>query len=429
MTEAIKYGEPLPHEEQKLIELDDELKKNNITLPYFMPERNSEIHRRIILHKFLLARKWNVAQALEMIKVAQEFRVEKGLDAKPLFPSPNGLLVGYDEEWMAKSATARAPREKSELDIYAAAMATSYSGCYYKWDRANRPVWIERTGMINSVKLVETLQRCVKPGQDYKTPAVEVHLYTNELWAELIEHQRFRSGDPTICQSLIIMDCQGLGVSQVHRPALAVLQAISQMDQKYYPEGMYKLYITNAGRAVSMALAFIKQWLDVRVQQKIVVLKPEEIGKLQEDISLENIPEFLGGTSKEPVPLPTGELVTDQATTEKVQVPAGQFSQKYITMSKGQITTWDFTTEGQRTIGYSVTFGSKTVVEYVKYENLKETVSGAYTAEEDGVLGLKFDNSFSWVSSKCVMLRLESGSIPMPVSPKSGQATVEPPSS
>jgi len=117
------------------------------------------------------------------------------------------------------------------------------------------------------------------------------------------------------------------------------------------------------------------------------------------------------------------ELVTEKATTEKIQVPAGQFTQKYITMAKGQIATWDFTTEGQRTIGYSVTFNKNTVVEYVRYENLKETVSGAYTAEEEGVLGLKFDNSFSWVSSKCVMLRLESGSIPMPGAPQ--QAPVE----
>jgi hypothetical protein len=403
-----------PEQEQKIAELDAELTASGLALPYFVPERNSSVHRRILLHKFLLARQWNIPKAMEMIRAAVEFRTSRGLDTRPLFPAPQGLIKGYDEAVLASMASNRPARQRDDVDVYLAAMQTSYSGCYHKFDRANRPVWIERTGMIDTRRLVDTLTRCVKPGQDYKTPAVEVHLLANEIWSELIEHQRMVTKDPNICQSTLIMDCAGLGMSQIYKPALAVLQAISTMDQKYYPEGMYKLFLTNCPRTVSIALGLVKPWLDVRVQQKIIMLKPHELSRLHAEIDPANLPEFLGGTCNCPggcVALPTGEMPqehNDAASTEKVVVPAGQVTMKYITMTKGNTTSWEFTTE-QRSIGFGATFGAAntTVVEYTKLERVEEPVSGFYSAEEDGVLTLKFDNSFSWMTGKTVLLRVE----------------------
>lgn len=51
-------------------------------------------------------------------------------------------------------------------------------------------------------------------------------------------------------------------------PALYFIKAISDTDQKYYPETLNKLYLVNAPSAFVMVWKIVKAWLDPGVSEK-----------------------------------------------------------------------------------------------------------------------------------------------------------------
>ena len=55
--------------------------------------------------------------------------------------------------------------------------------------------------------------------------------------------------------------------AEFHMPALYFIKAISDMDQKYYPETLNKLYLVNAPSAFVMVWKVVKAWLDPGVSQ------------------------------------------------------------------------------------------------------------------------------------------------------------------
>lgn len=102
-------------------------------------------------------------------------------------------------------------------------------------------------------------------------------------------------------------------------PALQYIRAISDTDQRYYPETLNRLFLVNAPSAFVMVWKIVKGWLDPGVSliailstnqlnathTSIVLLqtidKIQILGKdykqvLLEHIEAENLPDFLGGT-------------------------------------------------------------------------------------------------------------------------------------
>lgn len=51
-------------------------------------------------------------------------------------------------------------------------------------------------------------------------------------------------------------------------PAIYFIRAISDIDQKYYPETLNKLYLVNAPSAFVMVWKIVKGWLDPGVREK-----------------------------------------------------------------------------------------------------------------------------------------------------------------
>jgi hypothetical protein len=58
--------------------------------------------------------------------------------------------------------------------------------------------------------------------------------------------------------------------TEFHMPALQYLRAVSDTDQKYYPETMNKLFIVNAPSAFVYVWKLVKGWLDPGVSEVIV---------------------------------------------------------------------------------------------------------------------------------------------------------------
>lgn len=55
-----------------------------------------------------------------------------------------------------------------------------------------------------------------------------------------------RRAGKIIDKETVIFDCEGMGFHQLHLPSLTLYRAIAELDQKYYPERLGKLFVVNA---------------------------------------------------------------------------------------------------------------------------------------------------------------------------------------
>lgn len=384
----------------------------------------------VVCAKLLIARKWVVADAIKMVVETTAFRAQRQLDVLPLFPAAIKCR-GYDAEELT-AFHGRGARAPSELDRYYSQFKSCYSSAWHKWDKGGRPLYIERTGKINVKEFVKRSRQMVPPGASIQEPCTVTHLHANEVGGVLLKYANSRrsEGSPDIVQVSVVMDCDGFTLGHLFGPAMEILKAQSAMDQAYYPEGLHRLYVANAPTALSVAWSIVKGWLDIRVQQKVVIMKPAETkAKLLEAIDASCLPEFLGGTCNceggclgcvENVDNDDDdEFAENVCQTEVFKIAARDKFEKTIPVEAGTQTAWEYHTDDKLDICITVSFtpaqeGGQTSV--AAPSERKTTGSGQFVASEAGVLTFLFDNTYSWVSKKTISFL--AASTPSDASPK-----------
>ncbi|PKK66225.1 hypothetical protein RhiirC2_664391, partial [Rhizophagus irregularis] len=93
-----------------------------------------------------------------------------------------------------------------------------------------------------------------------------------------------------------IIDKETVWVFILHLPSLTLYRAIAELDQKYYPERLGKLFVVNAPFIFVKIWALAKKWLDPGMLKKVHICDKDFKKVLLEHIDAENIPSFLGGT-------------------------------------------------------------------------------------------------------------------------------------
>ncbi|KAI7859357.1 CRAL-TRIO domain-containing protein [Circinella umbellata] len=121
------------------------------------------------------------------------------------------------------------------------------------------------------------------------------HTGCNEFLHRVIMKDCSKKAGKHINRETVIFDCTGMGWHQFHMPALYYIKAISDTDQKYYPETLNKLYLVNAPSAFVMVWKVVKGWLDPGTIDKIQILGKDYKEVLLKQIPAENLPSFLGG--------------------------------------------------------------------------------------------------------------------------------------
>ncbi|KAI8084524.1 CRAL-TRIO domain-containing protein [Halteromyces radiatus] len=121
------------------------------------------------------------------------------------------------------------------------------------------------------------------------------HVGCNEFLHRVIMRDCSKMAGKVINRETVIFDCTGMSWQQFHMPAIQLIRTISDVDQKYYPETLNKLYLVNAPGAFVYVWKIIKGWLDPGTIDKIQILGSDYQGKLLEQIPPENLPSFLGG--------------------------------------------------------------------------------------------------------------------------------------
>jgi hypothetical protein len=165
----------------------------------------------------------------------------------------------------------RAWRRENHIDQITAAvdageMAYQYIAPHrhHNFDRLGRPVYIEKTGLVRMQNLLKhrSANDCV--WRHVRSVEQILHRMRESTAADLGGHGH------AVEQQVVIMDLKGLSF-KIDFTALGVFKRTIDIDQKYYPERLGKLFMINAPWIFKSYWAVIKHFVDARTKAKVCV--------------------------------------------------------------------------------------------------------------------------------------------------------------
>jgi hypothetical protein len=420
----------------------------------------SEEESRLWSYKFMVARKFDQEEAKKMLEAVLDFRSDYKTEDRPYF-YPAVPLKGYDVDAVMKFFGQEKPREQNEeWDRIFEKTKIWQSMCYHKYDKWGHPVSFECQGRQHSYFVPYTLKRLVTnpaSGENYTDVAMKYHVHAVEVGLKLTRYQdqvwaKDKVEAPTdetssasdknnddstppkrarVAGVLCICDMTGLSMSHFVNEYIAYLSRFGDFDKKVYPEGLHHVLVINCPALIRMAFAIVSPLIDARTQQKISFHAPGDAtaAALRNWLHEEDIPQYLGGKCNCPggcVNVPDwnvqeaeyaamvkkakdGGEVEDGVAQAGIEVPAGKNFSREIAIKKDEGLSWDWLSEEERTIEFSVQFQATTTTADQPNNSPVETIiapdkitkhSGTHIATADGKVKLVFGNEFSWLRSK-----------------------------
>ena len=277
---------------------------------------------------------------------------------------------------------------------------------YHGYDRAGRPIYIEKTGKIHCAALAD---ESVLPREDF----IHSHMWGVENLMRLCHESSLKSGKRVETFTSII-DMAGLSFS--HRTALPLLNQCMTLDSTYYPEFIGKLFVLNTPWVAPMMYNMTAPFVPAEIRSRVYVLK--DVSELHEHVDPLQLPVELGGTCQQCgdklcVPEPDATAINALVQNahddglEKVYVST-DYEKLLECDEKGGTFTWFFECDEGYDIDFSVellTAGSSSgggEKKYAKMPSRCQTNRGSYESKGKCAVRLFWDNSYSWMNGKNV---------------------------
>jgi hypothetical protein len=210
------------------------------------------------LHRYLRARKWDVAHTIKSMLEMIQWRIDNQVDS---------ILEDVP--------TAR------RMDFLRRIIPSSNHG----YTKADRPLYIEKSGQI----LVDHLLTQFKTEE-----LIQCHIYWLEFNCQRARERSRQLGKHIESFSMI---------SDLHsckpeiRKVLNIFKQSVYIDDNYYPERLGQMFIVNPPLIFPALWAIVKPWLDPVTKAKIIVIKkgPETSTSLLQHIDANQLPSEYGG--------------------------------------------------------------------------------------------------------------------------------------
>ncbi|KAK7199729.1 CRAL/TRIO domain containing protein [Novymonas esmeraldas] len=406
---------------------------------------------RLMAYAFLVARNWNVRDAVKMANDACRFCEKYNFGQQAPFPS--GMSIrGYDLAGVA--AWTKLPMGSATTPLYRCMQTMSplvHSGFHY-WDRRGLPVAYWLAGRMDTHTVLKRVKPHIPVGstiedffQIFGGGLVETGwslcAYQD---AVLAAHPQpgIDMGAPRRNFCTIIVDCKGMSYKMIDRQLLERTKAALQQMNCVFADFIHRIVAVNCPPMVRFAYSLLKSALNEGVQEKVTFVSPENTtAALDSVVGLERVPAFLGGrcncpggciASYNPSAAFTAEEFGGEGDliTENITVGPGKKHEKVFELLQGEEVIWEFQTTKGTDVRFSVMFyprqkgvstherngkmrvridpaSKRTTTEnpVVKQEKLTDGAD-SYMAPEDGILQLVWDNSKSLVSDKGIQMRV-----------------------
>jgi hypothetical protein len=318
---------------------------------------------------------------------------------------------------------------------------------YHKFDKHGRPVYLQRTGLIDSASFAKEKLTIVTVGHTW---------FCEELQRRCELSSRLTG--KRVTQSVHVLDIShiGLGATRLRD----IFATTTFIDQNCYPESLATLYIINSPAYFASKFSICRVFLSKETQGKIRILGSDFAAQLVEEVGAECLPVEYGGLCKCPgecVPFATREgfVVPTRAETDVVEqsitisaggvqridivVPAMEvalaaaaaaleassvagIAQSHLedghvdesespAVAEPQEVSWSFSL-ASKDIDYSVEFRPSRITGVASADMVltpvartSEPTIGAHQSLVGGVLTIIFDNSYSRWTSKTVQLK------------------------
>lgn len=406
---------------------------------------------RLMAYAFLVARNWNVRDAVKMANDASRFCDKFNFDS--MMPFPSGFSIrGYDQANVA--AWVKIPLSPTTTPLYRCmqTMTPLVHGGFHYWDRRGLPVAYWLVGRMETHSMLKKVKPHVPVGMSVEE---YFQLFGGGIvetgWAlctyqdaVLTAHPQpgIDMGAPRRNFCTVVVDCKGLNYKMVDRLLLEKTKATLQQMNCVFADFVHRVIAVNCPPMVKFAWSLIKSAVNEGVQEKVTFVSPENTATaLDSVIGLERVPAFLGGRCKceggciasfNPNAAFTAEECSGEGdvVTENITVGPGKKHEKVFELQQGEEVIWEFSTTKGTDVRFSVMFYPKqrgvtahanngkmrvridqavkrTTTEnpVVKQEKLTDGAD-SYMAPEDGILQLVWDNSKSLVSDKSVQMRV-----------------------
>lgn len=225
------------------------------------------------LLKFCRARKFDLEKILKMFKDFIKWRKENDVD----YITENFIFTEFDE------------------------ILKIYPHGFHKVDKKGHPIYYQLLSKLNAKKLFEitTSERLLK----YFT-----QIYENMMKFKFKACSKARG--ELIEQACIILDIEGIGISDLFGKTRSFLVLTTKLGQDYYPCNMIKMFLINTNRFFGLVYNIVKGLIDIESRKKIELLGKDYKEKVFEYIDPDNLPTFLGGNCTCPH-IPGGCLYSD----------------------------------------------------------------------------------------------------------------------
>eukprot|EP00656_Telonema_subtile_P016049 TRINITY_DN18454_c0_g1_i2.p1 TRINITY_DN18454_c0_g1~~TRINITY_DN18454_c0_g1_i2.p1 ORF type:complete len:860 (-),score=136.46 TRINITY_DN18454_c0_g1_i2:248-2827(-) len=157
----------------------------------------------------------------------------------------------------------------------------------HAFDKFGRPVMVEKASLAEIDKALEHTTH---------EALVRYHVWRAEKNAGKLHAQTKRTGYQ-VDTLVSIVDVNNMGLGQVTRKFLKLVQEIAVIDQDHYPERLGQLFIINTPGLFGFVWSGVKPWLGARTLEKINILTASQVPEaLQQFIEADQLPEEYGGT-------------------------------------------------------------------------------------------------------------------------------------
>jgi hypothetical protein len=150
--------------------------------------------------------------------------------------------------------------------------------------KQGHPILVDRPGQVDPTQVLEAFN---------VNDILNFHIQVMERLCSFKERISVERGQRCY-KHIVILDLKGMGTKHIGKKFTEPMKTVIGVDQNFYPETLFLMFIVNASWLFKTLWAVISPWIDPLTKERIIW----DESKMLTHIDADQIPQFLGGKCK-----------------------------------------------------------------------------------------------------------------------------------